>query len=140
MKKVVKSIIRLLIEIVAVTALIIGVRILTDGMYLFGLPDLKEVQSVSILYPSVAEEAKEISSDEDIETALKLTGFLKYDIFQKADDSAEPLIMITYYLKDGTNKAISANDTTVWWNGKAYAIKDQEMFINLTEGIFFLGD
>lgn len=58
MKKVVKSIIRLLIEIVAVTALIIGVRILTDGMYLFGLPDLKEVQSVSILYPSVAEEAK----------------------------------------------------------------------------------
>ena len=128
MKKVVKSIIRLLIEIVAVTALIIGVRILTDGMYLFGLPDLKEVQSVSILYPSVAEEAKEISSDEDIETALKLTG------------SAEPLITITYYLKDGTNKAISANDTTVWWNGKAYAIKDQEMFINLTEGIFFLGD
>ena len=140
MKKVVKSIIRLLIEIVAVTALIIGVRILTDGMYLCGLPDLKEVQSVSILYPSVAEEAKEISSDEDLETALKLTGFLKYDIFQKADDSAEPLITITYYLKDGTNKAISANDTTVWWNGKAYAIKDQEMFINLTEGIFFLGD
>ena len=44
------------------------------------------------------------------------------------------------FLKDGTSKTISANNTTVWWNNKIHVIKDKEMFINLTEGIFFLED
>jgi len=47
---------------------------------------------------------------------------------------------ITYFLKDGTSKTISANNTTVWWNNKIHVIKDKEMFVNLTEGIFFLED
>ena len=82
MKKAVKGTIRLLIAIVAATALVVGIKIFTDGMYLLGIPDLK----------------------------------------------------------DGTDKTISANNTTVWWNGKTYVIKDKEMFVNLTEGIFFLED
>ena len=32
---------------------------------------------------------------------------------------------------------ISANNTTIWWNNKTYIIKDKELFVNLTEGIFF---
>lgn len=82
MKKVVKGTIRLLIVIVVAIVLVVGAKILIDGMYLFGIPDLK----------------------------------------------------------DGTDKTISANNTTVWWNGKTYVIKDKEMFVNLTEGIFFLED
>ena len=35
---------------------------------------------------------------------------------------------------------ISANNTTIWWNNKTYIIKDKELFVNLTEGIFFLED
>ena len=138
MKKIVKSTIRLLIVIVVATVLVVGAKILIDGMYLWGIPDLKEVQTVSISYPRVTEEIKEISSQEDKELSLKLTGFLKYDLFKKADSNEKPLITITYHLKDGTDKTISANNTTVWWNGKTYVIKDQEMFVNLTEGIFFL--
>lgn len=140
MKKVVKFLSRLLIEIIVVTLLVVGIRIFTGGMYLFGLPDLKDVQTVSISYSSVTDEIKEVSSQEDIELSLKLTGFLKYDLFEKADCSDDPLITITYHLKDGTDKVIAANNTTVWWNEKTYAIKDKEMFINLTEGIFFLED
>ena len=140
MKKVVKGIIRLLIVIVAVTVLVVGMKILIDGMYLFGIPDLKDVQTVSISYPSVTDEVKKVSSQEDMELSLKLTGFLKYDLFEKADSDEEPLITITYHLKDGTDKTISANNTTVWWNGKTYVIKDKEMFVTLTEGIFFLED
>ena len=140
MKKVVKFLSRLLIEIIVVTLLVVGIRIFTGGMYLFGLPDLKDVQTVSISYSSVTDEIKEVSSQEDIELSLKLTGFLKYDLFEKADCSEDPLITITYHLKDGTDKVIAANNTTVWWNEKTYAIKDKEMFINLTEGIFFLED
>lgn len=75
-----------------------------------------------------------------MELALKLTNFLKYDVFEKADTTQEPLIHITYHQKDGTDQTISANRTTVWWEGKTYAIKDKDMFVNLTEGLFFLED
>ena len=95
---------------------------------------------INITYPSVTDGVKEISSSEDIELALKLTGFLKYDLFGEVNSEEEPAITITYFLKDGTSKTISANNTTVWWNNKIHVIKDKEMFVNLTEGIFFLED
>ena len=138
--KIVKGLIRFLIEVVVITVLIVGIRIFTNGMYLFGLPDLNDIQSVNISYPSVTENVKEISSREDIELALKLTGFLKYDLFGAVNSEEESDITITYFLKDGASKTISANNTTVWWNNKIHVIKDKEMFINLAEGIFFLGD
>ena len=140
MNKIVKDLIRFLTEVIVIIVLIVGIRIFTDGMYLLGLPDLEDIQSVNISYPSVTDEVKEVSSHEDVELALKLTGFLKYDLFEKENIEEEPLITITYLLKDGTDKTISANNTTVWWNNKTYTIKDKEMFINLTEGIFFLED
>lgn len=73
--KMVKGLIRFLTEVFVITVLIVGIRIFADGMYLLGLPDLNDIQSVNISYPSVTDEVKEISSHEDIETALKLTGF-----------------------------------------------------------------
>ena len=140
MNKIVKGLIRFLIEVVVITVLIVGISVFTDGMYLLGLPDLNDIQSVNISYPSVTDGVKEISSREDIELALKLTGFLKYDLFGEVNSEEEPAIIITYFLKDGTSKTISANNTTVWWNNKIHVIKDKEVFINLTEGIFFLED
>ena len=140
MNKIIKGLIRFLTEVIVIFVLIVGIRIFTDGMYLLRLPDLDDIQSVNISYPSVTDDVKEISSHEDIELALKPTGYLKYDLFEKANSEEEPLITITYLLKDGTDKKISANNTTVWWNNKTYTIKDKEMFINLTEGIFFLED
>lgn len=140
MNKIVKGLIRFLIEVVVITVLIVGISIFTDGMYLLGLPDLNDIQSVNISYPSVTDGVKEISSREDIELALKLTGFLKYDLFGEVKSEEEPAIIITYFLKDGTSKTISANNTTVWWNNKIHVIKDKEVFVNLTEGIFFLED
>ena len=140
MNKIVKGLVRFLIEIIVIIVLIVGIRIFTDGMYLLGLHNLDDIHSVNISYPSVTDDVTEISSHEDIELALKLTGFVKYDLFEKANSEEEPLITITYFLKDGTDKTISANNTTVWWNNKIYTIKDKEMFINLTEGIFFLED
>lgn len=109
-------------------------------MWLWGLPSLDEVQSVSLSYPSVTDTVKEVSEPEDMELALKLTGFLKYDLFEKADTNDEPLISITYHRTDGTEQTVSANRTTVWWQGKAYALKEKDMFVNLTEGLFFLED
>ena len=138
--KIFKGLIRFLIEVIVMTVLIVGINIFTNGMYLWGLPRINDIQSVNITYPSVTDDVKEISSSEDIELALKLTGFLKYDLFGEMNSEEEPAITITYFLKDGTSKTISANNTTVWWNNKIHVIKDKDMFINLTEGIFFLED
>ena len=138
--KIFKCLIRFLIEVIVMTVLIVGINIFMNGMYLWGLPRINDIQSVNITYPSVTDDVKEISSREDIELALKLTGFLKYDLFGEVNSEEEPAITITYFLKDGTSKTISANNTTVWWNNKIHVIKDKEMFINLTEGIFFLED
>ena len=115
---------------------------LSDGEVIDELikASINDIQSVNITYPSVTDDVKEISSSEDIELALKLTGFLKYDLFGEVNSEEEPAITITYFLKDGTSKTISANNTTVWWNNKIHVIKDKEMFVNLTEGIFFLED
>ena len=132
--KIFKGLIRFLIEVIVMTVLIVGINIFTNGMYLWGLPRINDIQSVNITYPSVTDDVKEISSSEDIELALKLTGFLKYDLFGEVNSEEEPAITITYFLKDGTSKTISANNTTVWWNNKIHVIKDKEMFINLTEG------
>lgn len=138
--KISKSLIRFLIRVAVVTVLIVGINIFKNGMYLWGLPRINDIQSVNITYPSVTDEVKKISSREDIGLALKLTGFLKYDLFGKVNSEEEPAITITFFLKDGTSKTISANNTTVWWNNKTHIIKDKEMFINLTEGIFFQED
>lgn len=140
MNKIAKGLLRFIIEVAVATVLIVGISIFTGGMYLLGLPSLEDIQSVNISYPKVTDDVKNISSREDIELALKLTSFLKYNLFEKVSSEEEPLITITYHLKDGTDKMISANDTMVWWNNKTYVIKDKEVFINLTEGIFFLKD
>lgn len=140
MNKVLKYLMRFVLEVALATFLVMGVKALTGGMWLWGLPDLKEVRSVSISCPSVTDAVREISDKEDLELARKLTGFLKYDLFEQADTTEEPLISITYHLRDGTDQTVSANNNTVWWNGKSYSLKDKETFINLAEGIFFLED
>lgn len=137
MKKTGRFLIRWLPETAVAVVLLVCIKILADGMYLLGVPDLKDISSVGISYPNLTEETKEISDPENMELALKLTAFLRYDLFEKPDRTQEPLITIRYYLKDGTERTVSANDTTVWWNGRAHAVQDEKMFVNLTEGIFF---
>ena len=114
--------------------------ILLDRMSLSAKNGWLDEQGRVFIIFTIEDDVKEISSSEDIELALKLTGFLKYDLFGKVNSEEEPAITITYFLKDGTSKTISANNTTVWWNNKIHVIKDKEMFVNLTEGIFFLED
>ena len=79
-----------------------------------------------------------VYNPEDLELTVKLSGFLRYDLFAQPDESGEPLITLSYHTLDGGTVTVSANRTTVWWHGKAHAIKDPDLFINLIEGIFFL--
>lgn len=136
--KIIKSGIRFVLTVLFITALLMGLEILTKGMYLIGVPRMEDVRKVTISYPEAAEEAKDFSDEEHIKLAVKLTGFLRYTLFENADGRDAPMMTITYLLEDGESISVSASRSTVWWQGKAHAIKDREMFINLAEGIFFL--
>ena len=65
-----------------VTVLIIGFHIFTGGMYLAGVPDADEVRRVTIAYPEKTDKVKEITDGEQIDLAVKLTGFLRYSLFE----------------------------------------------------------
>lgn len=138
--KFVRGTVKFLAQVLAMTVLLASINILISGMYLIGIPKIENIEKVTISYPDVTEEIKEITDPEQIELAVKLSGFLKYSLFKEADTTQPPLITITYYTSSGEVIPVSANRKTVWWNGKAHLIKDDETFINLAEGIFFLND
>ena len=48
MNKLTRGILKFLAQIIIVTILLVGVQIIMDGMCLLGLPEMDEVQSVSV--------------------------------------------------------------------------------------------
>ena len=105
-----------------------------------GVPKIEDVQSVSITDLRYSTEEKEFEDEESIDLAIKLSNFLRYKPLSPVTGHDTPIVSITYHLKDGSSKSLSANENTVWWQGKAYNIKQQKIFLNLSEGIFFYGE
>ena len=136
MRKTVKGLLRFLIELAVITVLLVGGSIVINGMPLFGVPDVDDIQSVQISYPGAAHSGIETSSREDAELAQNLTSFLYYAPFALVDSEEEPAITITYFLGDGVQKTVAASDTTVWWNGKAHRLKHPGQFVKMAEGVF----
>lgn len=140
MKTVKKYLKSTLLSVVLTTALLTVLHIAMEGMFLLGTPKKAEVVKVQIAYPEVTTECKEFTDDGNIELACNLLNVLSYVPFQQADAGEEPLITMTYWNEDGTSKTVSANRETVWWSGKTHVLKDDDTFVNLTEGVFFLKD
>ncbi len=126
-----------LLQVICITVLIVGISIAKDGMYLLGVPNVDHVNKVTIAYPEKTDGILEITNREQIERAVKLTGFLRYALFAAPDLSDDAKITITYYADGKEPVSVSANGQTVWWQGKAHALKDKDFFVNLTEGIFY---
>ena len=134
--KAVKELLRFVLAVFLSVSAVLAVSIFMNGMYLLGIPDPEDVQSVVAEYPGVTDEKKEFTDREHVEQAVKLTGFLRYALFEEPVSGGSPMITITYVLDDGRTVSVSADRETVWWKGRPRAIKDREMFINLAEGIF----
>lgn len=104
--------------IIASTIFIVIVSVLMEGMWLPGIPKIEDVQSVAVTDLRHSTEAKEFSDGESIELAVKLSGFLKYKPLLPVKGPSDPVVTITYYLKDGSSQSLSANENTVWWKAK----------------------
>ena len=136
-KRVLKSLLSFCLTTLLVIAAVLAASAAINGMWLFGIPSAKDVASVTLTDTEFPGAAPEYTDAESIERTLRLTGFLKYRLFTAASEDDAPVISIVWTLRDGTTREISASRETVWWRGKAYPLKDDGFFINLTEGIFF---
>ncbi len=105
------------------------------GFPLTGVPEKEEVQSVTILY---GEEERTVTGSEDIQLLVNACNLLSYRLLGKGE--GEPAITVVYHLKDGGDVKAQANGSTVWWRGKAHAIKQEDLFVNILEGLFFSGE
>lgn len=118
------------------TALILGIQLLTHGMYLIGIPSVEDVQKVVVVYTDAPDAPQTYSDAQSLELAVSLSGFLKYALFQESHEPNPPQVTLTYFLKDGQSLSVAANQEIVWWKGKAHMLKEPGAFLKLTQGIF----
>lgn len=109
---------------------------LTKGWPLMISPKIENIEKVTVIENETGI-VKEFTDRENIELAVKLVNFLNIVPFSTVSDTYDPIISISYSLKDGSEINLSANDTEVLLNGKRHQIKDPGVFINLSEGVFF---
>lgn len=137
MKKAAKSIGCFLLQIALTFVLVLGIKIAMDGCWLVFLPIDDKVQSVTIEYPGLSQTAKEITDPTERKQCVSLLNMLNYDVFRKSEDETDALVTYTYHLKDGTDMVVAANNETVFYKGKQHVLKQEKLFVNLTEGLFF---
>lgn len=131
-----KKAIRLIATILVVSIIVVGLSFLIEGVPLFGAPDVGKVERVIITHDNYPNEVKEYTEEDKIELAVALLGYLRYAPLKGLTDDNQ-LIKITYIMDDGTECVVSANNYTVWWNGKPSAIKNENQFTKLCMAIFY---
>ncbi len=129
-----KNFIKNIIFVVMISCILnVVIWIAFHGIPIMGIPNIKEVESITIKYNN--EQQKEIIKKEEIELLVKSSNILNYKILGKKE--GQPVISMIYHLKNGKDVMIEANYTTVWWKGKSYEIKEKDMFINIITVLFF---
>ena len=132
-----KRIFRTLLTFALTLAAMLAAYAAISGLWLFGVPNAKNVVEATITSTEHPAETIVSSDAECIERTVKLTGFLKYRLFTAAQEDDTPIVTIVWTLRDGSVCEISASRETVWWRGRALPLKDEAFFINLADGIFF---
>lgn len=100
------------------------------------MPDSKDIAFVEVRDVRLSSESRRLTSPEDISNARNVANLLNYWLGVVQDE--EPVISITYCLKNGETVDVSASEDMVFWMGKARKIRDGDMFINIVEGLFFM--
>lgn len=123
---------------VILTCVIVTVLfVMKNGVPVFGAPSPGDVERVTVSWAQG--EPVDYTDPEKIELAVKLINSLNYQPFTQVPENSRevgPDVTITYIMKDGKKLTAAANWITGWWNGEARALKEPDMFVNLTEGIF----
>lgn len=103
------------------------------GVPLIGLPKAEEVKNVTLLRADG--ESRVVVDTEDIELLVKAANLLSYRL--GTPENEQPLLTVVYELKNGDACVLRAGETTVDWKGKLHPLKQEEVFYNIVEGLFF---
>lgn len=132
------GLVRYLVSVLCTVAVLLAVFVLWKGMPLLGVPDERNIASVTVTHSRYCPQGKTFTDAEKIHLARNLANFLNRDLFAQPAADETPVVSITYTLQDGSTCTASAGSATGWWNGRSRALKDPDMFVNLAEGIFFM--
>ena len=100
--KAVKELLRFVLAVFLSVSAVLAVSIFMNGMYLLGIPDPEDVRSIVAEYPGVTDEKKEFTDREHVEQAVKLTGFLRYALFEEPVSGGSPMILLhTFWMTAG---------------------------------------
>lgn len=128
-----------LVSVLLTAIFIVVISLFVDGVPLVRLPKPEAIDHVTVEHFALNTK-KEVTDSESIVLAGKLLNFLKIQPFSKARSDWEPKIQLSFYLKDGKIFTFTASETEVLWNNRLYRLKKKDLFVNLTEGIFFYED
>ncbi|MBR6634812.1 MAG: hypothetical protein IKL41_04210 [Clostridia bacterium] len=132
-----KKAIRFIATVIAVCVVVVALNLLIEGVPLLDTPDAENVSSVIVEHSDYPGDVKKHTDDTKIELAVAMLGYLNYSPLKGLSDDV-PVIKVTYIMDDNTEIVVKANDKTVWWNGKAYALTDENMFLKMCTVVFFL--
>lgn len=132
-----KKAIRFIATVIVVCIVVISLNLLIDGVPLLDTPDVEKINSVVVEHSDYPNDVKKHTDLEKIKLAVAMLGYLNYSPLKSLSNDV-PVIKVTYIMDDCTEVVVKANDKTVWWNGKAYAIKDENTFVKMCTAVFFL--
>ena len=131
-----KKVARWIASIIVVSVVIVAINLLIEGIPLLGTPNAEKIEKVAIEHMDYPDTIREYTDEENIQLAVALLGYLRYSPLKGISDDNR-LIQITYIMDDGTEYIGCANNLTVWWNGKPYALADEDTFVKMCTGVFF---
>ncbi|MCR5786000.1 MAG: hypothetical protein K6G40_10220 [Eubacterium sp.] len=107
-----------------------------QGFPLPDQPSASEVASITLSYnDSENDTTTEITDSSEISTFLYgAFPLCYYRIIGTTEGSS--IIDIVYTLTDGSTLEMSVNETTVWWNGKAYPLMDKGAIVEAIETLY----
>ena len=105
------------------------------GVPLLGLSKAEDVQSVTLV--SLDSGSVTVTDTENVELLVKAANLLNYKL--GAPDTTDPELTVTYTLKNGEVRVLSASRTTMWWKGRAHPLRQPEVFCNIVDGLFLDG-
>jgi hypothetical protein len=110
-----------------------GIWAAFHGFPLIGLPEAEEVEKVTIVSNGTQE--KTVTDEETVCLLVKAAHLLNYRLW--GEEEGEPVITVTYQLKNGERIRLKANRAAVWWKDKPHALKEPDVFINVVQGLVF---
>ena len=112
-------------------------RILNKGIRLPDAPDAENITKIVVEHTDYPGDTRKYVDTLSIDMAQGLlVASLRYAAVRTPEDGA-PIVRLTYVMDDGSEVTVEANDKTVWWKGKSYAIRKEGEFVKYCATYFF---